>query len=52
MEIVVNVKIRINTISKSATPESIMKVTSFKIDNMQGEETHEVIDWELVEKTE
>ena len=50
MEIVVNVKMKINTTYKNATPMSIMEVTKWQIENMRDEATHEVLDWELVEE--
>lgn len=50
MEIVVEVKMRINTTYKNATPVSIMDVTKWQIENLRDEATHEVLDWKLVEE--
>lgn len=50
MEIVVEVKMRINTTNKNATPTSIMNVTKWQIEKMRSESTHEVLDWKLVEE--
>ena len=49
MEIVVEVKMKINTINKNATPVSIMNVTKWNIERMRTEAVHEVLDWKLVE---
>ena len=50
MEITVNVKLKINTISNNATPKSIMDVAKWKIENITDEAQYEVIDWELAEE--
>ena len=50
MEIVVDIRTRINTIFKNATPKSMMDVVKWKIENIPGETVYKVLDWSLVEE--